>query len=57
MFVQYIALSELSEFEAAALEEAKKLDGRAMPATVVESNMTDTSTKDHKISKDHKTRI
>lgn len=43
--------SELSEFEAAALEQAKKQDIRNMKSTVISSGMTDDSTKDEKITK------
>lgn len=37
---------ELSDYETAALEEAKKLDIRAMKTTIVEGDMNDTLTKD-----------
>lgn len=47
MFNEWIL--ELSEFEAAALEQAKNIDVRLMKSTVISSGMTDISTKSQEI--------
>lgn len=46
----FICCLDLSEYEAAALDEAKKLDVRTMKSTVIESGLTDVPTKDDKTS-------
>lgn len=42
---------DLSEYEAAALEEAKKLDILKMPTPVIDSAMTNTSDMSDRIAK------